>query len=59
VDVEDVGALAVELVRHTCREAEPKALVHKLAAVFSHASGRIAELAAPSNDAEEARQDSA
>ena len=59
VDADDVSALAVELVRHTCVEAEPRELLHKLAAIFSHASSRIAELAAPSNDAEEARLDSA
>jgi hypothetical protein len=59
VDADDVSALAVELMRHTCREGEPRELLHKLAAVFAHASGRIAELSARSNDAEEARLDSA
>ena len=59
VDADDVSALAVELMRSTCREGEPRELLHKLAAVFAHASGRIAELSARSNDAEEARLDSA
>ena len=59
VDADDVSALAVDLMRHTCREAEPRELLHKLAAVFAQASGRIAELSARSNDAEEARLDSA
>lgn len=59
VDADDVSALAVDLMRQTCRDGEPRELLHKLAAVFAHASGRIAELSARSNDAEEARLDSA
>jgi hypothetical protein len=59
VDADDVSALAVDLMRQTCRDGEPRELLHKLAAVFAHASGRIAELSNRSNDAEEARLDSA
>jgi hypothetical protein len=59
VDADDVSRLAFDLVRNTCRDGEPRELLHKLAAVFAHASARIAELTARSNDAEEARLDSA
>ena len=50
VDADDVTALAFELVCHTSGDAEPAVLLHKLAAIFSHASIRLSEVMARRND---------
>jgi hypothetical protein len=47
VDADDISAYAFELVRYECAGGQPDAeLVHKLAHFFSHASMRLARLAA-------------
>lgn len=46
VDADDVTAYALTLVRHDCADAAGEAgLAHKMADFFSHASGRLAQLA--------------
>lgn len=42
---EDIPHLAFELVRHGCATAETAGTVHRLAAFFAHAAGRLAQLA--------------
>ena len=46
VDGDDVTAYALTLVRHDCAgDGGERVLAHKLADFFSHASGRLAQLA--------------
>jgi hypothetical protein len=46
VDIDDVNAYALELVRHNCSDCESAELVQKLAAFFSSAATRICKLLA-------------
>jgi hypothetical protein len=60
VDEADIGAYAYALVRHECEDnAEHAQLVHKMAAFFSTAAKRIAELLGPRDDLQEIRQTAA
>jgi hypothetical protein len=59
-DAEDITTFAFEVVRHHCDEAEPtRELVHRIAAFFSHASTRLSQILARSNDLDEETQKSA
>lgn len=52
VDAQDLAEFALDLVRETCIDPEPASVLLKLAAVVSHGSTRISELAATANDSD-------
>ncbi|HUJ01464.1 MAG TPA: hypothetical protein VLY46_14585 [Usitatibacter sp.] len=57
-DAQDISSYAFDLMRTDCAE-ESAAVVHRVAAFFVHANGRLAQLLAKTNDPESERRERA